>query len=576
MAGTLVAIVLGASSFKDWQRFGPRDSFKYSATGLVHQLIALGLQRADVLDLFDSSSPSYEQLHTISQFLQERRTFTGVIVYYVGHGAFTRSSRQYFLALRESVFDYAEQTAMLASSLARVVRDEFSGKKIFVLFDCCFSAAAVASFQSPVAMQEQTVGAFGTSLLCAASANEVALAPDNTAPTVFSGALLTALKNGVPGAGSYLTLRTLRAELRNTIRARYGTDAPVPELHSPHQTSGDVSDAEFLPNAAHVVAVVEAASIRSQPAPVSLARVQDLASQPSQASAHASGERSGRKAKSGQPGAASGFSTKQASAAEKAARGEGPRAPTIVTDAKKNKEKQSRAPVRSRTTTVSETPSRFPRVKLWISVGAPALSVVLAIWQVRPYTLGVPFKTLVTFPAPITANAKASPQSWDYGFSSLEHLTSVAGRKFVVTDVKLFLDVDCAPDGLNIDVWAFFGPTEFGFAPGQVERGPYPGYLLTDLINAGRPTPPTQLKLGIGGTHCPHPVFAEYDFPTRGTRATPAPLKPKESFNPAMELTDGLYTQLLIWTGDPTFKVRVRSVRMEIEGTLTKRWWWDT
>lgn len=174
-----------------------------------------GLQPTDVLNLFDSPLSAHHQLKEAAAFLNSKKEAAALLVYYVGHGAFTRADRHFFLALRESWFDFAEQTGLLITSLARVVREEFSGsKRTFVMLDCCYSARATSAFQAPVPqiIEEQTSEAFGTALLCAASADDVGLAPDSDAPTLFSEALISVLRHGIANAEPSLTFRSLRDE----------------------------------------------------------------------------------------------------------------------------------------------------------------------------------------------------------------------------------------------------------------------------------------------------------------------------------------------------------------------------
>lgn len=202
-----------------------------------------------------------------------------------------------------------------------------------------------------------------------------------------------------------------------------------------------------------------------------------------------------------------------------------------------------------------------------------ALAVFAIVYFYNPPQLVAtptePFKTEFKFKnAHFVSNVESSPLTWNYGFSSVERDSKIIGRNAIVKKVKVTLDVVCKSAGINMDVWAFFGPNDFGLPAGQVSHGGSPLFALNNSNGEGYPTPPTQLKVGIGGDHCPKEIWASYDFDT-GTRAgSPHFASLKESFNPPMKLSDGLFAQLMIWTGSPDCDLEILGAVVEVEGEL--------
>jgi hypothetical protein len=126
----------------------------------------------------------------------------------------------------------------------------------FLIFDCCFAAQAYQEFQSPgpaEAARVKTLEDFpkkGTALLCASSAQDVALAPRGEQYTMFSGALLEVLRAGDPTLESNLTLEQLGERVRVAIREKYPDEAVRPEVKSPDEREGDVAKIPLFPNPA--------------------------------------------------------------------------------------------------------------------------------------------------------------------------------------------------------------------------------------------------------------------------------------------------------------------------------------
>jgi hypothetical protein len=217
----------------------------------------LHLQDDAVLDLFDDPRSADDIDDAIDRFLAERRAageLDDVLLYFTGHGAFAED-RRYCLAIRATRVDALGQSGYRVASLARTINRNMRVGRRFVILDACFAAAAEADFiaQSDVAtrLEEQAMSALadaGTALLCATSSTDVALAPRAGVHTMFSGALLQALREGSPSGGKRLSFDDLRNLVAQRIEQSYRDEAVIPEIHVPDQRRGDISRIALFPN----------------------------------------------------------------------------------------------------------------------------------------------------------------------------------------------------------------------------------------------------------------------------------------------------------------------------------------
>ncbi|MEV7028526.1 hypothetical protein, partial [Kitasatospora sp. NPDC093558] len=90
----------------------------------------------------------------------------------------------------------------------------------------------------------------GVALFCAAGAKDEARLADRDTHTLFTWALLAALRAGDPAHPGPLTLRQV-ADVTVRILGRLGEDdVPRPELHVPNQAQSDLAQVRLFPNPA--------------------------------------------------------------------------------------------------------------------------------------------------------------------------------------------------------------------------------------------------------------------------------------------------------------------------------------
>lgn len=271
---TTLAVVLGASHWPLQPRFSASPSFANSAAAFLSYLEGqrgLALPQENILSLFDSDRPPSDQDSEICSFLDSRRTelrhlgspATDLIVYYVGHGGFTRRAQDYFLAIRSTRVDSEGISSLRVADLAASFLSHAGQLRRYLILDCCFSAAANVEFmaaplQVAVARTTAVLPPRGTALLCSSGASDASLAPAGADYTLFSGVLLSVLKHGHPDGPEWLSLADLGDFVDREIHERYPDIAVRPEVHVPDQRRGSVATIPFFPNAAKAAEVAEA------------------------------------------------------------------------------------------------------------------------------------------------------------------------------------------------------------------------------------------------------------------------------------------------------------------------------
>lgn len=267
-ASRTLAVLLGASKFPKDPSLSGNSSFSASAEDLKEYLIdknGFCLPQENLLWLFDSLRSQSDQLTEIANFLMHRmRELEGegspannLLIYYVGHGFFTRGGDQaYCLAVYRTNASNQSATSIRASDLANTVKDHARWLNRYLIFDSCFAASAFKEFQAGpqvaamVQIKKELPGD-GTLLYCAAGSTIRALAPKELKRTMFSSALIHILRSGAERAGQHLSFSELNYLVTDNLRSTHGDNMIRPEMYSPYQQNGDIAQLPFFPNPAY-------------------------------------------------------------------------------------------------------------------------------------------------------------------------------------------------------------------------------------------------------------------------------------------------------------------------------------
>ncbi len=261
---TTLVVILGASKFPRIKALNPNRAFEASAEAFKEYLVdpkGFNLPLTNLLYIFNTLDSPAGIDDKIAKFLEkgiQKFKALDVLVYYVGHGAFTNDGNtDYFLTLVNTKTDQERSSGYQIQSLATTLKRFATHLRKYIILDCCFSAVAYTTFQSgpiQVAIQ-QTLDQFevatkGTALLCAASKDVPAKVLPNFPYTMFSTALLDVLRDGVNGALPVFSFVELRDLISKRIKEIYLDEAVRPEVHSPDQKKGDISRLPIFPNTA--------------------------------------------------------------------------------------------------------------------------------------------------------------------------------------------------------------------------------------------------------------------------------------------------------------------------------------
>ncbi|MBO3749260.1 caspase family protein [Streptosporangiaceae bacterium NEAU-GS5] len=177
-------------------------------------------------------STAYEMIAPIARATEKAKET--LLVYYAGHGLPTRHTGSLQLALTGTEperdhtavpFDYIR--AQLLTARAR---------HCIVVLDCCLAARAFGmnADDSAIALAGQAdvrdpEGSTATYVLAAAAETRLAVAPPGETHTAFTGELLGILRDGISGAGTFLTPDAIFQELNVGLLAK---GRPLPQCLS--------------------------------------------------------------------------------------------------------------------------------------------------------------------------------------------------------------------------------------------------------------------------------------------------------------------------------------------------------
>lgn len=264
--GRTAAVFLGASGWPHYKNLNGGESFRRSAEGMKNYLLSrsgLSLSiRLDVLDLFDSDLSSQGQIDALSLFLRnwhhgspDSERLTGLVIFYVGHGSFSSTTRDFCLLLRSSR-PGNELSSLPVRALADQLKNDAPFIRQLVVLDCCFSGAAHRTWMDPqpanfaARTTVQAMPANGTVLLCSSAETMPSMAPKNADKTMFTGALLHALDEGSPDLLGDLSPRNARDLAFQFMQEKWSDEAVRPVVYAVDRGNGDLSDFPVFRNPA--------------------------------------------------------------------------------------------------------------------------------------------------------------------------------------------------------------------------------------------------------------------------------------------------------------------------------------
>jgi hypothetical protein len=149
-----------------------------------------------------------------------------LFVYYAGHGLTDPFTDELYLALPGSDPD-REYTSLRYEYLRRAVRDPLArARRTVVVLDCCYSGRAMTGWMNASAHIADQTAVDGSCLITACAETRTSLSPPGETYTAFTGELVTALVDGVPGGPDLLDMDSL---FQHLLRSLSSKSRPLPQ-----------------------------------------------------------------------------------------------------------------------------------------------------------------------------------------------------------------------------------------------------------------------------------------------------------------------------------------------------------
>ncbi len=154
---------------------------------------------------------------TLIQVSRETNPNDTLIVYYAGHGIVSTQDFGLYLTAVNTTHDYLETDGISVKRFREIVENSRASRKIMIL-DACYSGA-IHGLASSASYNEEDENA-GTYIMTAVSKHESAIYPveNPNLPTLFTGAFLDVLENGVSNNREFLTIRDIFDEIYTSFR----------------------------------------------------------------------------------------------------------------------------------------------------------------------------------------------------------------------------------------------------------------------------------------------------------------------------------------------------------------------
>jgi hypothetical protein len=151
-----------------------------------------------------------------------------LVFYFAGHGVLRPDAYDLYLALNDAALQQWWH-AVRYDDIRRIMMESPGPTSKVVLLDCCYSGMAMMPGMGGGADIGDRARINGTYLMTASAETSVALAPRGEPLTAFTGALVKAVRSGVPDGPQVLDFNTLYNQVRNALVA---AGRPTPQQRS--------------------------------------------------------------------------------------------------------------------------------------------------------------------------------------------------------------------------------------------------------------------------------------------------------------------------------------------------------
>jgi serine/threonine protein kinase len=221
------AVLIGAPRYDDTELSdipAARNNVADLSARLCDSLLG-GFYRRRVHEIVDPTMDLVGSVHG----LIEAATDT-VVVYYAGHG-FVGPDGRLYLGQSGTRNDRIPYTSIAYDKLREAILDSRATNRVVIL-DCCFSGRAVDAMTGGGHLNGQ-LDIEGTYLLTATPPTQLAHAPIGDRNSVFTGALLSILGEGLPTPHELLPLRDIYEPIRAAMNRK---GLPLPQQRGTNTT----------------------------------------------------------------------------------------------------------------------------------------------------------------------------------------------------------------------------------------------------------------------------------------------------------------------------------------------------
>jgi hypothetical protein len=259
----LGVVVFGASVYDNHKELNnPRFASSAKAfKGIISDLNITRGRETEILDLYNKSLLPNDVATQITDFIG--RDYEDFIVYYCGHGDVGRRDGDYRVLLRQSNRHRRHNTLLHIVGLIHDVQGALDRKRVYFILDACYSGSAISEMETMDAggaenlidrsLSEAVESGNGTAVLAASGRLAVAYAKQEDKLTLFTGALVRCLEEGIAHRSDLAapSWSDVRDEVVRTTRDRLGRDAPIPKLTSFSDAAVDITRTPFFNNRAY-------------------------------------------------------------------------------------------------------------------------------------------------------------------------------------------------------------------------------------------------------------------------------------------------------------------------------------
>lgn len=218
-------VLIGVSETKELDPIPHADRSREKVKDLLLADDLIGLSQEQIIELPKPGRSSASEV--LEDFQEACRSAKDIFMFYFcGHGLYGDDKSPLYLALESSTDKSKQANALKINDLKSFMADSPAPSRVMIL-DCCYSGAA---FQGGMSAENEIRPALtlaGTYAIAAVPLTDKARFIDDDSYTVFSGALIETLENGIESASEYINIDEIFDSVYAKILERGDVALPI-------------------------------------------------------------------------------------------------------------------------------------------------------------------------------------------------------------------------------------------------------------------------------------------------------------------------------------------------------------